>query len=196
LQWQVTGEVTGVTINRGIGTVSSADRQVVSPSDSTTYTLTATGPGGSTVASVSVSVSSPPPPPPEPAPPVQSKESVASVLSTIQDAYYDYDSSEIRPDADAVLMHDSEVLKSLLTEFPTATLVIEGHCDERGSAEYNLGLGDHRAEAAKEFLVKQGVPAARLQTTSYGKGRPQCDEHSEECWQKNRRVHFSPASGN
>jgi peptidoglycan-associated lipoprotein len=117
-------------------------------------------------------------------------------LSSIQDAYFDYDSTEIRPDANTTLSQDGDVLKALLADFPTAMIVIEGHCDERGSAEYNLGLGDHRAEVTKEFLVKQGVPAAKLQTTSYGKSRPQCDAHSEECWQMNRRVHFSPGSGN
>jgi len=197
LQWQVTGDVTSAAIDRRIGAVQSTDRTTVSPGTSTTYTLTATGPGGSTVASVSVSVSSPPPPPPQPAAPAQPKEViVASRLANVQDAYFDYDSGEIRPDASAVLAHDSDVLKALLADFPTAVIVIEGHCDERGSAEYNLGLGDHRADAAKGFLVSQGVPAARLQTASYGKSRPQCDEHNEECWQMNRRVHFSSGSGN
>ena len=69
---------------------------------------------------------------------------------------------------------------------------MEGHCDERGSAEYNIGLGDRRSSSAKEFLVSLGVPADRLKTISYGKERPQCTESSESCWQKNRRAHFSP----
>jgi peptidoglycan-associated lipoprotein len=69
--------------------------------------------------------------------------------------------------------------------------VVEGHCDERGSAEYNLGLGDRRATSAKDFLVQLGVPADKLKTISYGKERPQCTENDESCWQKNRRAHFS-----
>ena len=75
---------------------------------------------------------------------------------------------------------------------PNAVIMVEGHCDERGSAEYNLGLGDKRAGAAKDFLVQLGVPAGRVRTISYGKERPQCTESDDECWQKNRRVHFSP----
>jgi peptidoglycan-associated lipoprotein len=70
-------------------------------------------------------------------------------------------------------------------------IVIEGHCDERGSAEYNLGLGDRRSTNAKEFLVQLGIPADRVKLVSYGKERPQCTESQEECWQKNRRVHFA-----
>ncbi len=72
-------------------------------------------------------------------------------------------------------------------------MTIEGHCDERGSAEYNLGLGDRRANSAKEFLMQQGVPANRLNLVSYGKERPQCTESEESCWQRNRRVHFTAA---
>jgi peptidoglycan-associated lipoprotein len=70
--------------------------------------------------------------------------------------------------------------------------VVEGHCDDRGSAEYNLGLGDRRASSAKDFLVQLGIPADRLKTISYGKERPQCTDENESCWQKNRRAHFSP----
>jgi len=83
-------------------------------------------------------------------------------------------------------------LKAILSDFPGATIMVEGHCDERGSAEYNLGLGDRRASSAKEFLVSLGLPGDRLKTISYGKERPQCTEADETCYQKNRRVHFSP----
>ena len=69
--------------------------------------------------------------------------------------------------------------------------MVEGHCDERGSAEYNLGLGDRRAQSAKDFLVQLGVPADKLRTVSYGKERPVCTEGNESCWQRNRRAHFS-----
>jgi peptidoglycan-associated lipoprotein len=110
----------------------------------------------------------------------------------VQDAYFDYDKSDIRADAQATLQQDATALKAILTDFPSAIIVIEGHCDDRGSAEYNLGLGDRRASAAKDFLTQLGIPADRLQTISYGKERPQCTDENEACWQKNRRAHFSP----
>src|ERR1019366_3772976 len=156
LRWEVTGTVTSVSINQGIGTVQSTGSSRVNPSDSTTYTMTATGPGGSNTATATVNVSAPPPPPPPPA---------AAPTVTLPE--------------------------SILSDFPNASIVVEGHCDERGSAEYNLGLGDRRASAAKEFLQGLGVPADRLKTISYGKERPQCTEQNESCWQKNRRVHFA-----
>jgi peptidoglycan-associated lipoprotein len=91
-----------------------------------------------------------------------------------------------------VLTRDAAAIKNILAEFPNASIIVEGHCDERGSAEYNLGLGDRRASAAKDFLVQLGIPADRLKTISYGKERPQCTDSSEGCFQKNRRAHFSP----
>jgi peptidoglycan-associated lipoprotein len=109
----------------------------------------------------------------------------------VQDAYFDYDQSSIREDARAVLSRNSDALKRLFEEYPGTTVVVEGHADERGSAEYNLGLADRRATAAKEFLVQLGVSADRLRPVSYGKERPQCTESNESCWQRNRRAHFS-----
>jgi peptidoglycan-associated lipoprotein len=108
----------------------------------------------------------------------------------VQDVYFDYDQSTIREDGRAVLSKNAEVLKGALADNP-GVVVVEGHADERGSAEYNLGLSDRRATAAKEFLVQLGVPADRLRPVSYGKERPQCTESNESCWQKNRRAHFS-----
>jgi peptidoglycan-associated lipoprotein len=104
---------------------------------------------------------------------------------------FDYDKFDIREDARSVLTRDADALKRIFSEFPNATITLEGHCDERGSAEYNLGLGDRRATAAKEFLTQLGVSADRLRTVSYGKERPVCTESDESCWQRNRRVHFS-----
>jgi peptidoglycan-associated lipoprotein len=114
------------------------------------------------------------------------------IESDLQDVYFDYDKSDVSGEGRDALTRDAAALKAILTEFPTASIVVEGHCDERGSAEYNLGLGDRRASAAKDFLVQLGVPGDRLKTISYGKERPQCGESSEACWQKNRRAHFSP----
>src|ERR1039458_6543750 len=189
LRWEVSGAVTIVSINQGIGTVQSTGSSRVNPSDSTTYTLTATGPGGSNTATATVNVAAPPPPPPPPsAPPVITLE---QRLGDVLQPYFDYDKTDIRSDASAALSKDAAALKTILADFPNASIVIEGHCDERGSAEYNLGLGDRRASAAKEFLQGLGVPADRLKTISYGKERPQCTEQNESCWQKNRRVHFA-----
>ena len=182
--------VTSVSINQGVGTVQSTGSSRVSPSDSTTYTLTATGPGGSVTSSATVNVSAPPPPPPPPPPPAPTVTIDQRLGSDVQDAYFDYDKTDIRSDARDALSKNAAALKSILSDFPNASIVIEGHCDERGSAEYNLGLGDRRASAAKEFLQGLGVPADRLKTISYGKERPQCTEQNETCWQKNRRVHF------
>ena len=109
----------------------------------------------------------------------------------MQDAYFDYDKSDIREDARAVLTRNADALKAIFNDFPTSIIVVEGHCDERGSAEYNLGLGDRRGQSAKDFLVQLGVPAERLRTISYGKERPVCTEATEACWQKNRRAHFA-----
>jgi len=191
LRWEVTGSVTGVSINQGIGTVQSTGNSRVSPNDSTTYTLTATGPGGSNTSTATVNVAAPPPPPPPPPPPVVKPTLPEALASTVQDAFFDYDKTDIRSDASEALTKDAAALKAILSDFPNASISVEGHCDERGSAEYNIGLGDRRANAAKEFLQGLGVPADRLKTISYGKERPQCTESDESCWQKNRRVHFA-----
>ena len=188
LRWGVT-DANNISIDNGIGSVQATGTRRVFPSDSTTYTLTATGPGGTKTATATVSVTAPPPPPP---PPPAAKPDLGQMLSSnVADAFYDYDKSDIRDDARAALTKDADALKAIFADFPDATITIEGHCDERGSAEYNLALGDRRATAAKDFLTQVGVPADKLKTISYGKERPQCTEHTEECWQKNRRAHFS-----
>jgi peptidoglycan-associated lipoprotein len=189
LRWSVAGSATEIRIEPGIGTVNASGSRQVFPGNTTTYTLTATGPGGSNSATASVNVTAPPPPPP---PPSKVRRSVSEWVATeVQDALFDYDSSTIREDARAVLSRNAEVLKQIFTENPEAAISVEGHADERGSAEYNLGLADRRATAAKEFLVQLGVPADRLKPVSYGKERPQCTESNEGCWQRNRRAHFA-----
>lgn len=192
LRWQVTGQTTNISINQGIGVVQATGNTRVFPTSATTYVLTATGPGGTVTANATVSVSEPPPPPPPP-PPAPPKATLEERLSALQDAFYDYDKSDVRSDARDSLTKDADLLKSIIADFPNNTIMVEGHCDERGSAEYNLGLGDRRATSAKDFLVQLGVPADKLRTISYGKERPQCTESNETCWQKNRRAHFSPA---
>lgn len=192
LRWAVQN-ATDITIDQGIGAVQSSGSRQVFPSNSTTYTLVANGPGGSASQSVTVDVRVPPPPPPPP-PPAKTTRSAADILaSDVQDAYFDYDKNDIRDDARSALTKDADVLKQLFADNPGFSVLIEGHCDERGSAEYNLGLGDRRATSAKEFLVSLGVAADRLKTVSQGKEKPQCTEANEGCYQKNRRAHFTPA---
>lgn len=190
LSWTTTN-ANDVSINNGIGTVAASGRQTVSPTDTTTYTLTANGPNGSTTATATVTITAPPPPPPPANRQANTNTLESRIQSDLQDAYFDYDKTEIRSDARTALTADADALKRIFADFPGATINVEGHCDERGSAEYNLGLGDRRATSAKDFLVQLGVPADKLRTISYGKERPQCTEADETCYQKNRRAHFS-----
>ena len=191
LRWSST-DATELTIS-GLGVVEGKGSREVRPAESTVYRLTATGPGGSATASAVVNVTVPAPPVAA-APPAPTVKTFAQrVEEELADAYFDYDKSNIRGDAQAALTKDASVLNSILAEFSETVLYIEGHCDERGSAEYNLGLGDRRATSASAYLEALGVDPARLKTVSYGKERPQCTEATEECWQKNRRVHFSAA---
>ena len=109
-----------------------------------------------------------------------------------QDAYFDYDSHDIRPDARTALTADADLLRRIFAQEPNFTVIVEGHCDERGSAEYNLALGDRRASTAKDFLVQLGVPTDKIRTISYGKDRPVCTDANETCYQRNRRGHLAP----
>lgn len=187
LNWKSTGAAEA-SISPGIGSVDTSGSRQVSPTDTTTYNIVVKGAGGDARASATVTVRAPPPPPPPPKPRTNLIDEFAK---RVQDAYFDYDKSDIRSDARATLTQDAGALRALLNEFPSARVVIEGHCDERGSAEYNLGLGDRRATATKEFLAQLGVPGDKLSVISYGKERPQCTESNEECWQRNRRVHLT-----
>jgi peptidoglycan-associated lipoprotein len=105
--------------------------------------------------------------------------------------FFDLDQHTIRADAQAVLQKQAAWLK----QYPSVKLMVEGHCDERGTREYNLALGDRRAYAVKEFLTSMGVDAARLQTKSYGKERPVCSDSDESCWQQNRRGYSVISTG-
>ncbi|HTS77277.1 MAG TPA: OmpA family protein [Bryobacteraceae bacterium] len=192
LRWSV-ANATSISIDQGLGEVQANGSRQVFPSATTTYTLSASSAAGSDSRSVTVEVTSAPPPPPPP-PPTPSLSGSEMLTQQAQDAYFDYDKSDIRGDAQTALQRDAQLLKQIFAADPNFTVVIEGHCDERGSAEYNLGLGDRRAQAAKEFLLSLGVPADRLTTISYGKDRPVCTEATEECYQRNRRAHLSPGT--
>lgn len=116
---------------------------------------------------------------------------IQDLLNRIQDAYFDYDKHDLRPDAEAALQKDSQTLAEIIRQYPDFKLTVEGHCDERGSEEYNLALGDERAAGAKRYLANLGLPGDQLRTLSYGKERPVCTDHDEACWQKNRRAHLT-----
>ena len=182
LNWSSTN-ATELNLQPGVGTVAPEGSTNVSPTEATTYTITATGPGGSATESVRITVAAPAAPPPAPQPTATIDE---LFRRGVADAYFDYDKSDIRTDARNALAKTAEFLRS----YPQVKVIIEGHCDERGSTEYNLALGDRRAQAAKQFLTSLGVPAERMETTSFGKEKPFCTEHDELCWQQNRRAHF------
>ena len=138
-------------------------------------------------------VSTPAPPASTPAPRYPSAATRARIdelLARIEDAYFDYDKATLRPDAVKALQADATELRDIVKDYPDYKMTIEGHCDERGSAEYNMALGEKRAETAKDFLTQVGVPSAQLSVISYGKERPVCQDHDETCWQKNRRSHI------
>jgi len=147
-----------------------------------------------TPAPVRAAVSNPTPAPaaqqPSRMPNAETRARIDTLLGRIEDAYFNYDQHTLRPDAITALQADSGELRDILKDYPAYKLTIEGHCDERGSAEYNMALGQERAEAAKGYLVQVGIPSGQLATVSYGKEKPICDEHDEACWQKNRRVHI------
>jgi peptidoglycan-associated lipoprotein len=183
LTWSSTG-ATNVSIDQGIGDVSTSGSRSVSPSSSTTYMISVKGEGGTAQASTRITVTSPPPPPP---PPTVREESLEEQFTRrVKDIYFDYDKSDIRDDSKPTLSESANFLK----QNSSVRFSIEGHCDERGSEEYNLGLGDRRANAAKNYLLSLGITSDRMNTISYGKERPQCREANEACYQKNRRDHF------
>jgi peptidoglycan-associated lipoprotein len=126
-------------------------------------------------------------------PDAQTRAQIQDLLNRIQDAYFDYDKHTLRPDAEVNLRGDAHTLAEIISRYPKFKLTVEGYCDERGSDEYNLALGDARAKQASQYLATLGLPAPQLQTISYGKDKPVCTEHTEECWQKNRRAHVTQA---
>jgi peptidoglycan-associated lipoprotein len=181
LSWQTSG-ATDVSID-GIGAVQPSGSQQVSPADSTTYHLTAKGAGGTQDATARITVTQPPPPPQQAAPSPTEEELFAS---SIKDVYFDYDKADVRADQQSSIQADAQ----FLAQHSSVNFTIEGHCDERGSTEYNLALGDQRASAVKNALTAAGVSASRIKTISYGKEKPFCSESNEACWQQNRRGHL------
>jgi peptidoglycan-associated lipoprotein len=184
LNWR-TQNATSVTID-GIGDVNTNGTQTVAPSTSTNFHLTAKGDGGTTEASVRVTVRVPVAPT-APPPADNDMGTDAAFHENVQDVFFDYDSYDLRPDATAAATKAA----AYLTAHPAIRVVIGGYCDDRGSAEYNLALGENRANAARTALVTAGVQASRLRVISYGKEKQFCTEDNESCWQQNRRAQFS-----
>jgi peptidoglycan-associated lipoprotein len=180
LSWQTTN-ATDVSLE-GIGPVDANGSKQATPTDSTTYRLVAKGPGGTQEATARVTVNAAPPPPPPPS----SLTDEQMFAQNVKDIYFDYDKSDIRADQQSSLQGDA----SFLQQHSNIRITVEGHCDERGSTEYNLALGTNRADAVKNALVQAGVAGDRIKTISYGKEKPFCTAPNESCWQENRRGHF------
>jgi peptidoglycan-associated lipoprotein len=181
LSWRTT-DATTVSID-GIGDVPTSGVKTVTPTQSTTYHLVARGDGGSADASASVTVNAPP----AVQVPTNTMSAEEEFKANVQDIFFDYDADAIRADAQATLSKDA----SYLASHPNVKVVIGGYCDERGSDEYNLALGQRRAESTKAALVQAGVAADRMRVISYGKEKPFCTQSDESCWQQNRRAGFT-----
>lgn len=181
LTW-TTRDATSVNIS-GLGTVAASGSRVVNPHSSATYELQAKGPGGSAEATARVTVTAP----------QLAQTSVTDeelFRQRVRDLYFDYDKYSIRAGEAPISEADAQFLR----DHPHLRVVIEGHCDDRGSEEYNLGLGDNRANELKDVLVKAGVNPDRIKIVSYGKEKPFCNEDNEQCWQSNRRDHILVAT--
>jgi peptidoglycan-associated lipoprotein len=178
LTWSTTNAAT-VTID-GIGAVNAAGSRTITPAESTTYHLSAKGDGGTAEASARVLVNA-----------VISKQPELSeeqlFAQTVKDVFFNYDNADILPNEKPALSKDVD----FLAKHTALNIVIEGHCDERGSEEYNMSLGESRAEQVKAALVQNGISAERIKIISYGKERPFCSADNEACWQQNRRAHFA-----
>lgn len=181
LTWQ-TNNANDITID-GLGTVSASGSKTVSPVSSTTYTLTAKGPGGLKDASAQVTVNA------RMAAATPQPSDADLFARNVRDVLFDFDKSNIRTDEAPIAQEDG----SFLAQHPSIKVSVEGHCDDRGSEEYNLALGTSRAETLKRSLLQEGVSADRIKTISYGKERPFCTEDNEQCWAENRVDHITLA---
>lgn len=190
LRWSVT-DATSVTLDNEIGAVSPNGRRGVYPTVTTTYHLTATGAGGSSMADATVTVSTPPPPAPVSSGNANTQTVQDILAHQVQDVHFEYDKADVIASDQGIMQSDAAALKQIFQTDANFIVTIEGHCDERGSAEYNIGLGDRRASATKDALVAMGVPGDKLRTISYGKERPLCTDATEDCYQRNRRAHFA-----
>ncbi len=167
----------------GLGTLPPSGSRTVTPSESMTYTLVAKGPGGNKEASARVTVNM------KSTAMTPSPTDADLFAKNVRDVNFDYNKADIRSDQAPVAQNDA----AFLLAHPSIKIVLEGHCDDRGSEEYNLALGTSRAEALKRSLQQEGVSQDRLKTISYGKEKPFCSENNEQCWQRNRVDHVAMA---
>jgi len=179
LTWEAQN-ATQVTIEP-IGSVDANGSQSVNPTQSTTYRIVAKGPGGSSDSSTRLTVVAPAPAGADMSPTLRELFD-----RNVNDAFFAYDSYKLDPETTQMLGSDANFLR----RHPEVKFTVEGHCDDRGSEEYNLALGASRAEAVKQALVAQGVDGQRIATNSAGKEKPFCTESNEECRHLNRRGHF------
>lgn len=179
LSWQTTN-ATDVTLDGS--KVDPNGQSTVTPAQSTTYRLNAKGAGGTQEATARITVTAPPPPPP----PAPSETEEEAFSKNVHDIFFDYDKYDLRPDQTATAQADAQ----WLAQHPNIKFTVEGHCDERGSTEYNIALGDNRAQAVVNALSQAAVGADRMKKMSFGKEKPFCTESTEDCWQQNRRAHF------
>jgi len=183
LSWN-TQNATSVIID-GIGAVSASGSRTITPQNSTTYHLMAKGEGGNAEANARITVNSPTTTTTTTGP---TEEQLFA--QNVKDVFFGYDQYDIRSDDQAAVSSDA----NFLVQHPKLAVLIQGHCDERGSDEYNMGLGENRAEEVKAALIEQGVSADRIKVISYGKEKPFCTTaETETCWQQNRRAHFALA---
>jgi len=184
LTWQST-DASSLVIDSAVGNVDQNGSMVVAPLESTTYTATATGPGGDAKSSTRVTV--------------VPRSNDASLTSTdlerlqmaidegqVEPIYFAYDKAQLSTEARGTLESNARVFR----QYERVSVIIEGHCDERGTEEYNLALGDRRAQAVKNYLVELGIPGSRLETISFGEERPFASDHTEAAFRQNRRAHF------
>lgn len=184
LSWTTT-DTMSLVIDSGIGTVAESGSLVVSPRESTTYTATATGAGGEATSTTRVTVV------PRSARGVITSTDLDSLQQAVEEGkiqplFFEYDQAGITPEGERVLRENARWFQ----QFQDAIIVIEGHCDERGTEEYNLALGDRRAQAAKAYLVQLGIDPNRLETISFGEERPFAQGYDESAYRLNRRAHF------
>jgi peptidoglycan-associated lipoprotein len=179
LTWS-TQNANDITIS-GLGVVPASGTRSIAPGSSTTFTLTAKGPGGSQEASTRVTVN------PRAVAMQAASESEQDLFArNVKDVFFDYNKADLRPQDATIAQADAQ----FLVQHPDLNIVVEGHCDDRGSEEYNLALGASRANSLRDALTKEGVSADRIKTISYGKEKPFCSADNDQCWQENRRDHF------
>jgi len=183
LSWN-TQNASTVTID-GIGTVDASGAKQITAQESTTYHLNAKGEGGSAEADASLTVT-------EPGKPVARLTDEQLFEQNVKDVFFSYDNADIGNDEAALVNSDAQFLSA----HPGMQLLIEGHCDERGSEDYNMALGNSRAKRVRDALVQQGISGDRIKLVSFGKEKPFCTTaENESCWSKNRRAHFVLESG-